>query len=272
MSGYYTSASVLFTPGTRAVAAFKQLQSAGLTDYKTLNQLDVLFNELNRIGLINKNDITGAGDKIKALWLFLSTSSGTQKFNILRPTSNTSDYCLTFNGGITHGSNGADWNGTTGYASSNLNPNTVLSSKNSNHIMYWSRENITENTVDMGYYLFGAASLDIELFAGTFYAHNCGNGGSAYISAATGMDGMFINSRTASNAWYIGKNGSSLATSTSTAGSLPNSALRIGSNAGSPNYYSTKACRAASIGDGITTSEFSSYYTALNNFFTALGI
>ena len=256
----------------RVNRAASALIGAGLNSVATINGLERLFNALHTAGLVNKNDATGASDIIKALWIFVGTSSGIQKFNILRPTSNTSDFVATFNGGITHGTSGADWNGTTGYANSNFNPNSVLASKNSNHIMYWSRENISEATVDMGYYQFGSASLDIELFLGTIYAHNCGSGGSAFISATTSMDGMFIDSRTGASAWYIGKNGSSLATSTSSAGSLPNAALRIGSNAGSPTYYSSKTCRAASIGDGITTSQFSAYYTALNDFFTTLGI
>jgi len=254
----------------RVNAAASALINAGLSSPSTLNALEYLFDELHSAGLINKFVSSGASDKIKALWLFIGTTAGIQKFNILRPTSNTSDFCLTFAGGITHGTSGADWNGTTGYASTNLNPNSVLASKNSNHIMYYSMENINEPTVDMGYYQFASASLDIELFSGTFYAHNCGSGGSAFISATTSMNGMFINSRTGASSWYIGKNGTSLATSTSTAGSLPNATLRIGSNAGSPTYYSSKACGAASVGDGISTSEFALYYTALNNFFTRI--
>jgi hypothetical protein len=96
----------------------------------------------------------------------------------------------------------------------------------------------------------------------------------ALLLGNTTTTGMYLsnrNSSTASSLKYI-RNGVSLANATTTAGSLPNIPLFLGAsnNASSAFYFSTKQCAFSSIGDGLTDTEATNFYTAVQAFNTTL--
>ena len=62
--------------------------------------------------------------KFSAIYPFVGGTAFSHKFNLKDPRDLDAAYRLSFNGGITHSSNGALPNGTTGYANTFFNPTT----------------------------------------------------------------------------------------------------------------------------------------------------
>ena len=98
---------------------------------------------------------------------------------------------------------------------------------------------------------------------------------SNYITdASTSSFGFFIGTRTAANLLKQYRNSTN--TSTSTLNSTVTSLSDLGSiNIGRVNpfisEYSNRECAFASIGDGLTDTEASNFYTAVQTYQTALG-
>jgi hypothetical protein len=83
--------------------------------------------------------------------------------------------------------------------------------------------------------------------------------------------GFYINTRTASNSFKLIKNGSTvLGSSTGAAGATkPNANYHIGKR-NLDALWTNRQYAFASIGDGLTDTETANFYTAVQNFNTAL--
>ena len=215
--------------------------------------------------------------KMKALYPFVGGTSASHRYNLKTPTTNTSDFYLTPYGGMTHSSNGVVFNGTNSYFDPQLTPLNVLT-PTSSHLSFYSR---TDDTI-----AYEMGGQDDQSSNGQFYVRadktnayfSIKNTDSARVIVAnTNTQGMFLASRTASNLLTGYKNGVLKGSNTTTpgAGGMNIPAL-IGAfnyrNSGGTitKYYSGKEFAFASIGDGLTDTEASNFYTAVQTYQTTL--
>jgi hypothetical protein len=178
----------------------------------------------------------------------------------------------TFSSGWTFASTGATPNGTSAYFNSNLNISTNLS-LNSVHLSYYSKTNATGTQSEIGAYYSGTN-------VGTFLAYAYAGGnykglnapstnvGSAFTPTTGFLLGSRINSTT--EKYYF--KGTLTDTVSITSNSLINYDIYLGAHNinGSANNFSIKQCAFASIGDGLTDTQASNFYTAVQAFQTTL--
>jgi len=216
--------------------------------------------------------------KMKALYPFVGGTASSHRFNLKTPTTNASDFYLIPYGGITHSSNGVQFDGTSGYFDTQLIPYTQLT-QTSSHLSYYSRTDST-NSNDIG-------GQDDTSPNGQFYVESGKT--NAYFSikntdvnrvvvANTNSQGMFLASRTASNLLKGYKNGVVVGSNANTTGA---GGMNIPATIGSFNYknsggtiskfYGNKQFAFASIGDGLSDSEVTAFYTAVQAYQTTLG-
>jgi hypothetical protein len=210
--------------------------------------------------------------KMKAIYPMVGASAAACAQNL-----KSSSFTGTFNGGITYSSTGITPNGTTGYMDTGFNPNTQLT-YNSAHISYYSRtQNETTNSSTMG--SNDGSNNEIRIIlrrptnSGFFVVTDSTNGVLTY--TITDSRGLFIGNANGTNVRKYIRN-STILTPTSTAsrgtGIWPAYNIYIGAkNAiGSPAEYDNKECAFSSIGDGLTDTEASNFYTAVQAFQTTL--
>jgi hypothetical protein len=206
--------------------------------------------------------------KFSALYPFVGGTASTHKFNLKNPLDTNAAFRLVFNGGGTHSANGYQTNGVNAFAETYYNPFVNLSNINSNHISIYSRTN-NQGGIDMGGGV-GSVLVDLELnYASTSYNWNMASNFSHTNNNSTGL---YINTRTASNAFKLIKNGSTvLGSSTGSAGATkPNITYHIGKRNYDP-LWTNRQYAFASIGDGLTDTEAANFYTAVQTFQTTLG-
>ena len=208
--------------------------------------------------------------KMKALYPFVGGTATTHKFNLKDPRDLDAAYRLVFNGGWTHSSTGAKPNGTTAYADTKLAPSTM--GQNSIHASFYSRTNTTGAFYDVGCYNAGGGVLiGVKFVSNTtsiVYTNTISNNQSVDTNPTTGL---YLASRTTSSTNYLYRNGTLIVAGTRA--SLPPINLNMylaADNEGTPQAYSTREQAFASIGDGLTGSESTALYNAVNSFQVAL--
>jgi hypothetical protein len=244
-----------------AVAFFNRVTTAGgsltTTEKNATNQLVL--------------DLKSAGiwSSMKAIYPMVGASAAACAQNL-----KSSSFTGTFTSGWTFASTGVTGNGTSAYFDTTFNPNTQLTI-NSVHMSYYSRTQlavtinqpmrVTDGTNDM--------QLSPNVNFSSFSFRVTAGGTSAATTTNTDCRGFFIGSRTASNLIKGYKNNTTLATdTTSGTNTLPNFNLYLGAanNAGSAANYSILENSFASIGDGLTDTQASNFYTAVQAFQTTL--
>lgn len=186
------------------------------------------------------------------------------KFNLVNPQDTDAAFRLAFSGGWTYSTNGAQPNGTNGFADTFLIPNTSLSTSSS-HLSFYSRTNTTSGT---GYELARTHYALITQFSGnTFYANLETVGSYAASYTSTNGLGHFIASRINNTTTQGFKNGLKVINASQNS-SLATSSLII-SNNGLSNY-SNKQTAFVSIGDGFTDAEAALFYQLIQQFQTDL--
>jgi hypothetical protein len=243
------------------------LNAAGITSYTQANAINTLVTDLKSAGVWTK---------MKALYPFVGGTATTHKFNLKDPRDVDAAYRLVFNGGWTHTGTGALPNGTTGYANTYLNPYTNLSTNNTHDSIYINN-NISSYTYWPGFGVMSSATS-------AFYTHIKTNGNYySYIgleqSTQNGIiysndsnHGFYINSRISSTSLKGYKNGiTKNSTSVLNTGSLPSNHYYYGVRNMDSATYNNYSHSFASIGDGLTDTESTAFYTAVQKFQTALG-
>lgn len=208
--------------------------------------------------------------KMKAIYPMVGASSAACAQNL-----KSSSFTGTFSGGWTFASTGATPNGTTGYMDTGFAPTSNGLAWNQNHISMYSRTNTSGTTYDIG---SAGNVLSEQLY--TLFLRRTGD--------TAGYDtGLFLSNRltftnTNSQGFYLGsalsstsnyyKNGSSQNSRTITSSTLSNANVYIGgmNEANINKFYSNKEVAFASFGDGLTNTEASNFYTAVNAFQVSL--
>ena len=164
-------------------------------------------------------------------------------------------------------------NGSSAFADTKLIPNSILS-LNSTHLSYYSRTNTSVNSAEIGSadssgnapYLL----LQTRTATNRLVAHINDNGGSTTFSNTNGS-GFYTGNRTASNVKTTFKNGSKVITDTYASISMNSNSIYLGAyHASGGSAYSNKQCAFASIGEGLTDTDASNFYTAVQAYQTTL--
>jgi hypothetical protein len=242
----------------------------------TRNEINALNNMV--LGLV----ANGIWTKLQALYPFIGSTAASQKFNLKDSRDADAAYRLSFlGGGWTHSANGATPNGTTSYADTFLNANSVLT-LSSNHLSYYSR---TASNISVVYDCGSSANAGsaINMFSlfmrrtlDNTSAFDSGNSTPSRVSTNTipVSSGFFIGSKTSNSDRRLFYNGVLRATNTaSDTNTLSTRTVYIGAinNNGTAAFFGNRQCAFFSIGDGLTSAEAFAYYQIVQSFQTTLG-
>lgn len=219
--------------------------------------------------------------KMKAVYPFVGGSASAHKWNLKDPRDLDVAFRLSFFGGWTHSTNGAQPNGTNGYAETYIILKTVLSSFNTNHhFSYYSRTQTPSGdgwVMGIGNTAIGDPLHGIAIRRGGTNAliYDFGNltSGGRVSGTETDARGLYIGSTINSTTHKLYKNGASVLSSTNNPSITTHSnGMAIGAMKpdGGPFLYQNNECAFATIGDGLTDTESANLYTAVQAFQTTL--
>ena len=242
--------------------AYKFLLAANINDIRIKNAVNQLVINLKAANIWTK---------MKAIYPMIGGTATTHKFNLKNPADTNAAFRLNFVGGWTHSSNGATPNGTNAYADTYLSPSTQLN-LTSTHLSYYSRTDVNLTQVEIGSQsAFAYTIIEARTANASYFLVNTNT-----IAGVTDTNSaaFYIANRTASNVNNGFRNNIKIFNSSYNADALPVSNIYIGALnnlAGSAQYYSSKQCSFASIGDGLSDAEALSFYNAVQTFQTTLG-
>lgn len=227
-------------------------------------------------------DLKGYGiwTKLKAVYGFLGGTAGAHKWNWKNPADTDAAFRLSFLGGWTHSDTGALPSGTNGYADTFIIPNSVFSANNA-HGSFYSRS----NTAQAARHSFGCYDTSGQPIFSLALNYNSGlnlytgMGDLNYLVsgiANTNTTGFYVSSRAANNNLFLQKNGTTVGSNTNTVvvNSFP-SLRKLLISAINPSglavsEFDDKQVAFASFGDGLTSTQASNLYTAVQAFQTTL--
>jgi hypothetical protein len=199
------------------------------------------------------------------------------KYNLVNPVDSDAAFRGVFNGGWTFSNNGATPNGTNGYMDTKLNPLSASISATSMHISTYLRTNNDGVYCDMGAYDGNPANYQISTYAritNICYVDLGAQLQTRQTYSNTDSSGYYIASRTANNVLKAFKNNTLKATNTNTnTASMLSKNIFISANndTGSAiTQFSNRQTAFSSIGDGLTDTEATALYNAVQTFQTSL--
>jgi len=242
-------------------------------------------NAINTFYLGLKSD--GIYTKIKAMYLPIWGSAAACKWNLVNPLDTNAAFRLSFSTGWTFSSGGALPNGTSAYADTFLIPNTNLTS-NSHHLSFYSRTNNTTTGYELACQSIQASSTQygymmLSLYsAGTSYYQQQTQNTNAITPSEANTLGFYNGTRTSSTSFKAFKNGLLRGSNTNIASAIGSylainsiylSAFNLNNNGViSTIGYSNRQCSFASIGNGLTDTEATNFYTRVQTLMTYFGI
>jgi len=242
--------------------------ATGITDSMIINAINSLVVDLKNFGIWTK---------CNAIYPFVGGTATTHKFNLKDPRDLDIAFRLNFVGGWTHSANGAVGNTINTFANTFLNPLSVFTTKTSIHLLVYIRNNsiagsfpydisASFNTFgDNGTYLITRRSSNI------FYG---GIADSSFTLNASSIDSRGF-SGVATNGNLTGvlyKNGIQVATNATGGANLANFNLYLGANNAGGTLFGSSDRQIAfnSIGTGLSATDMTNYYTAVQAFQTTL--
>jgi hypothetical protein len=238
------------------------LNAAGITDNSITAAIDTLVLDLKGYGIWNK---------MKAIYPFVGGTASTHKFNLKNPVDIDAAFRLVFNGGITHSSTGLISNGTNGFYTTKFN-NSINGSQNNQSAGIYVRTNLNGGpaSLDFGNEFAGGALLQIYAKVDIGLGQQFGTRlNDATYQGQSNLDsrGFYAISRT-SSANYLKQIDTSISTISQASTGLANAEILGFKNS---TTYTPREQAFAFIGDGLTNTEMSNYYTAVQAFQTTLG-
>jgi hypothetical protein len=238
------------------------ITAASITDPTQQSAINTLVTDLKGYSIWTK---------FKAIYPIVGGTASQHKYNLKDPRDLDVAFRLTFATGVTHSSTGMVGNGSSGYADTYFTPSTSGMLLDSAHLGFYSRTDSNVYQVEMGNWNNTASTLLLIRQAGNGTVRM--NNGAVNINFAnTNAQGFYLSNRTASNVIKAFKNGVVQVTSTQVSNSLPNNKITLlaFNDTGLIQYYSTKQCAFATIGDGLTDTEAANFYTAVQAYQTTL--
>ena len=224
--------------------------------------------------LINGLKANNLWTKMKAVYPFVTDKTlqadmaAQMKFNLVNPQDTDAAFRLAFSGGWTYSTNGAQPNGTNGYADTKLVPSTTLGQDNA-HLSYYSRTNNSFDAIDMGTFTAALTSNQMQLIINYTGNADAINNSPTTITRTWNTDGLFISSRTASTSYKSFRNDVLIANRTISTNGNVNRSVWIGGR-NSDGAYTNRQTAFASIGDGLTDAEALLLYQLIQAFQTTL--
>ena len=253
-----------------AASFFGRVYTAG----GTLSYAEVLATET----LVADLKAYGIWSAMKAIYPMVGGGTGTTAARQAACSQNlkSSSFTSTFSSGWTFASTGVQGNGSSAFMNTNLNTLSELTQTNT-HLSVYVRNNVNAGSP----YDFGNASnagmTTNPTFLITRYSTSLAYLGIAdisYSSSFASLDsrGFWVGCTNGSLAQVLYRNASSFLTGTATAGTFANNNLYLGgANAGGNGaFFTDKEYAFASIGDGLSSTEDSNFYTAVQAFQTTL--
>jgi len=204
----------------------------------------------------------GIWTKMKAIYPMVGASAAACAQNL-----KSSSFTGTFTSGWTFASTGVTPNGTSAYMSTDFNPSVIINNANDGHLSYYSRTESTGNFIDIG-----ATNFDLVIKFSTV-AGACINMSDSNVFGYTGTSkGFFIGSQNnTANVRKFFRDNSLIQTQTVLTNTQPNVNLSVGARGPNFSTFGTnRECAFASIGNGLTDTEASDFYDAVQAFQTTL--
>jgi hypothetical protein len=237
------------------------LTAAAITDPTISGAINTLVVQIKSAGIWTK---------MKAIYPLVGGTASTHKWNLKDPRDLNAAFRLQFFGGWTHNANGAQSNGTNGYANTFFNPSTNLVFDNLSFGLYSRTQDVSGNKI------YGVR--DTTLFRDMY--HNVStkffstDGNAVVFSyALTPTTGLINFSRTSNISGKVYSNGVLIATkSTSVVSLMPNANFFLGarSDNNNPIFYNNYQVALHYISTGLTDTDAANFYTAVQNFQTTL--
>lgn len=237
------------------VTAF--LTATGITDTTITSALETLVADLKSYSI---------WDKMKAIYPFVGGTATTHKFNLKDPRDTAAAFRMDFVGGWTHSADGVLPNGVNAYGDMSLVASTHLG-LNSTHVSIYSRTDTNKEAPAIANATGGTAN-EISMwlkYLNLLYLRI--NNPIISSTANTNSTGYYIGNRNSSTQLSIFKNNTKT-TFNQNSNSLRTNSFQIG---GFASFYDNKQYAFATIGDGLTDTEASNLYTAVQKFQTTLG-
>jgi len=242
------------------------ITAANITNTTQQSAIDTLVKSLKSANIWTK---------MKAIYPFVGGTATTHKFNLKDPRDLNAAFRLTFYGGGTHSSNGYQLNGLNSWGDTNLVPSSALSSNNNVSLGFYSRTNrVGAVKATIGTY---SSSQISSLLIYPRYTDNKAyfglsddsNGNTPSVTSTLGFfQGARNNSSTQSLSNINGTNYSF----TYASKPLPTTTFYVGSiNILPATYVDTLQLAFAYVGDNLSATDLSNYYTAVQTFQTTLG-
>jgi hypothetical protein len=242
------------------------ITAAGITDSTQQSAINTLVVDL-------KADNIWA--KMKAIYPFVGGTATTHKYNLKDPRDLDAAFRLVFNGGWTHSANGIQGNGINNWINTWFNPETQFSSNLfSAHVGYYSRTILP--TVAYEYYVDISTDTSGRFYMITFEDYGIfsiyGGFNSEITTSPINPQGLFILSMVNDSSEYIYRNSTVIGSNTTPHDNFFTSDLiTIGGSPAIGLLYSPKQYAFATIGTGLTNTDTSNLYTAVQTFQTTLG-
>jgi hypothetical protein len=206
--------------------------------------------------------------KMKAIYPMVGASSAACSQNL-----KSSSFTGSFSTGWTFSSIGVTGNGSSSFLNTQLNLSTQLINTSCHLSVY-----VTNNTVG-GHYDIGSSTDSngdvnptylITRFTGNYSYFGIGDGSFSTNFPSTDSKGFWLGLTNGNTTQRFYKNASQIATGS--AATIANQNLYIGArnSGGVAKVFSNKNYAFASIGEGLTTTEASNFYTAVQAFQTTL--
>ena len=239
-----------------AVAFFNRVTTAGgslsATEKAAVNQL-VLDLKANSLWT-----------PMKAIYPMVGASAAACAQNL-----KSSSFTGTFTSGWTFASTGVTPNGTSAFMDTNFLESTNLT-LNSEHISVYLRTNVSALSVDIGTEGVAGQSNIFPNFGGSYYPRVQANNGGIGVSYNTAA--FFLANRVISTEIQGWRN-TTKNTLTNASSGLSNTSICLSvlpQVGGTKSFFSTRQNAFASIGDGLTDTQASNFYTAVQAFQTTL--
>lgn len=268
----------LFKANVKAGAAAPAYDADALAFFTAASITDTTQkNAVNQLVLDLKS--ASIWTKMKALYPVVGGVASSHAVNLKTPGT----YNLTFQTGWTHASTGMTPNGAT-YANTGLAPGTIGMSSSSLHLSYYSRTTSVNGTSRVCIGSTSGIDDNSNITILTF-----GNSGTAEVGSIAGRLDATEYSPTTTLSNYVGLkfvtvNGNRNARYYKNGVFIPNQVAQTRNLDQYPLYlsainryntiadtFNNQQCAFASIGDGLTDAEASSFYTAVQTYQTTLG-
>jgi len=238
--------------------------AAGITDATEKDAVNDLVLDLKSNSLWTMFD---------AIYPMVGGTATTTKYNLKDPQDTDGAFRLTYTGSWTYSSTGIQGDGSGTVADTHVVPSTDLS-QNDTHISFYSRtDSSTAQNVEMGISDGNKSYFIAPKYQGNNTNYRAVNSSQTSPGSSPTSTGLFQANRISSTEMKLFRNGTAINTDTQSSNGVSTRSIYVGGynqGSGGAQYPTDRECAFASIGDGMTDAEASTFYDIVQDFQTAL--